>query len=553
MRICPGCLTRTESDICPKDGYRTVEEKFIKSREQDPLIGQVFDKRYRITELIGHGGMGSVYKALNVAMNQTVALKVMNRELVEDITQVKRFHQEAMASSRLTHPHTIKVFDFGQSEDGLLFIAMEYLDGKPVTRVMKEEGKQPWKRVEKIAFQVGQSLAEAHEKGIVHRDLKPDNIFLIDVIGEPDFVKVLDFGIAKFLSSGTGQVNLTKTGIIVGTPRYMSPEQARGEQLDFRSDLYSLGIIIYEMITGTPPFLGDTPMAVLMAHITQPPPKITQGLISMAVEHLILKLISKNREDRPSSTRDFLNLLQSVSTSQMHMPSFQISAREPEAKMQDEELPGTMILDSSPSMKNIETEKEKYLKKKEAKPDAATVYLPETISGEARLREAVSKSGERGETLYDFTEEAEISGASPLKKIGIIAGILLVGIAVLLILKPWEEKKDQSAEGTVSTGVVSGTDESVNTEEISEPSQQISSVSDIAEANDIITPSIVKVMIESNPSGADAYKDEKFIGKTPFALESDKDEMTIVFRKDGYAEKTLQTTIAEGVSVSVSL
>ena len=280
------------------------------------LIGRVFDSRYQITELIGRGGMGVVYKAIHIAMNQVVALKVLGKGMSNDDRNVQRFYQEARASSRLKHPNTIKVFDFGRSEEGHLYLAMEFLDGQTLTQLLRQEKVLPVRRAITIARQVAKSLGEAHMNGLVHRDLKPDNVFITRIYGEEDFAKVLDFGIAKFLEGSPDHENLTQAGLVCGTPLYISPEQALGRSLDGRSDLYSLGVILYEMVSGRPPFRAETPIALVMRHIHDQPPPMTEhnpGLvIPESLRSLIFKLLDKDREKRPATAEDVLKELDAI-------------------------------------------------------------------------------------------------------------------------------------------------------------------------------------------------------------------------------------------------
>ncbi len=280
------------------------------------LIGMVFDGRYQIVELIGKGGMGAVYKAIHLAMNQTVALKVLSQEALGDDTAVQRFYHEAKASSRLKHPNTIKVFDFGRSEEGHLYLAMEYLSGETLGALLRDEKVLPVGRTIKIVKQVLKSLGEAHEQGLVHRDLKPDNIFLTEVFGEADFVKVLDFGISKFVESSPDHESLTQAGLIPGTPLYVSPEQALGRPIDGRADLYALGVILYQMVTGRPPFKADSAVALVMKQIHDLPPdpnKFNPNLvIPDRLRKLIFSLLEKDPNNRPAKALDVYRELEAI-------------------------------------------------------------------------------------------------------------------------------------------------------------------------------------------------------------------------------------------------
>jgi serine/threonine-protein kinase len=279
------------------------------------LVGQpVANGRFVITDLLGFGGMGAVYEALQKNMNRKVALKLIP---THDPTIVARFEREALTISKLQHPNTITVFDFGQSEDGFLYLSMELLAGRTLTEEIKE-GPMPPKRAVHIASQMCRSLAEAHSAGIVHRDIKPDNIILIRVDDDPDVVKVLDFGIAKAVM-GEDDVQLTGDGRIIGTPRYMSPEQILAEPLDHRSDIYSLGCILFEMLCGAPPFQQSSTTALMISHTQDPPPPFAQqldtGLLSVlpgGLERVARRALAKQPDDRPKDCDQFREELEAA-------------------------------------------------------------------------------------------------------------------------------------------------------------------------------------------------------------------------------------------------
>ena len=237
----------------------------------DPLIGTVFDGKYVIDALIGVGGMGKVYRGRNLRTEHSIAIKTLMPELVHDESLVRRFEVEAKAASNLSHPNTIRVYDHG-NEGKLLWMVMELLDGISLERALNIERAIEPRRLIGLMRQVCASLAEAHGKGLIHRDLKPDNIFLNRAGGEADFVKVLDFGVAKLKDPKFGSEKLTQAGMIFGTPRYMSPEQARAKELDERSDIYALGVIMFECLTGKAPFEAADPIGVLVKHCNEPVP-----------------------------------------------------------------------------------------------------------------------------------------------------------------------------------------------------------------------------------------------------------------------------------------
>ncbi|MFW6023874.1 MAG: serine/threonine-protein kinase, partial [Myxococcota bacterium] len=235
----------------------------------DPLIGRVLEDRYRIVSVLGRGGMGVVYKVEHVHIGKLMATKLLAGELSRNKEVQKRFRREAEAASRLSHPNTVQIFDFGQSE-GLTYLVMEYVEGTDLGGVIKQSGGMDLVRAARICAQICASLAEAHACGIVHRDVKPENVMVTRARSDPDFVKVLDFGLAKLREGSDPTATVTRAGHIVGTPYYMAPEQIRGEAVDGRSDVYSVGAVLYRALTGAPPYWAPSPVGVLTKHLTEP-------------------------------------------------------------------------------------------------------------------------------------------------------------------------------------------------------------------------------------------------------------------------------------------
>ena len=293
----------TSEDVpeCPSEGCGG-KMLVLADTDEDPLIGSTVDGRYLVQSMLGQGGMGAVYKAHQKTMNRSIALKVLKKELSSDPQIVKRFLREVQATSVLRHPNTIAVYDFGQTPENLLYIAMEYLEGTPLSDKLKDEGPRSVDRALEIIQDTCCALHEAHQKGIVHRDLKPDNLFLA-TMGGKEVCKVLDFGIAK-LDTGDNQTQLTRSGLTVGTPPYMSPEQAEGRaEITSASDVYSLGCILFECLTGRPPFIGDSPVKILMDHCTSPPPPLREANpgveVPPGVEALVMQMLHKDHTQRP--------------------------------------------------------------------------------------------------------------------------------------------------------------------------------------------------------------------------------------------------------------
>ncbi len=289
---------------CPQCGAPLAVQAEVESH-----IGDTVAKKFRIEKLIGEGGMGRVYQARILALDKPVALKVLRGSLVAEPRTVARFRREAQAASRLSHPNSINVLDFGETDSGAYYIAMEWVDGKDLHAVLTKDWPLPEARVVRLVSQVLSALSDAHAAGIIHRDLKPENIMVQQLRDEPDFVKVLDFGIAKIVDPLTEDGPLTRVGFVCGTPEYMSPEQAGGGDLDARSDLYSVGILLYQLTTGVLPFVDPSGAVVATKQLTElpvPPSRRRPGaMISAGMERLILKALSKDPAARPQTADEF--------------------------------------------------------------------------------------------------------------------------------------------------------------------------------------------------------------------------------------------------------
>jgi serine/threonine protein kinase len=269
--------------------------------------------RYVVKERIGSGGMAQVYRGEHTTIARQVAIKVLAAAYSKHPATVVRFLQEARAASQVAHENVVEVTDFGETETGQPFIVMEYLAGESLAATMVAEGPFEWSRAQPILLQILAALCAAHDHRVIHRDMKPGNCFRIERMGTVDFIKVLDFGIAKVLrEDGTG-ITLTQQGTVMGTPDYMAPEQCRGTKVDARSDLYAVGVMAYEMLTGKLPFRADEAVDVMHMHVFEPPPPMREVAphveVPARVEALVRKVLAKDPDQRPASAGDLARAL----------------------------------------------------------------------------------------------------------------------------------------------------------------------------------------------------------------------------------------------------
>ena len=329
-RFCPICETPMDDAVCPVDGVPTVLRSEIDEEGQLLAAGTLIANRYRIEGLVARGGMGDVYGAVQTSMNRRVAVKTLLKDLQREPTLLKRFYREAKSASLVDHPNVVRIFDFGvDDETSVPFIAMEFLEGTTLTQVMRAEGPFPEARAASILVGVGRALAAAHAKGLVHRDLKPDNIQVQQLSDGEEHIKVFDFGIAKMQrAAGDTNKSMTEAGVAIGTPQYMSPEQAMGRRVDHRADLYSLGCILYEMVVGQPPFDGPEIMPILVDQAGTPPPLIppmlpTGRAPSPALVQLYEGLMHKEPEARPSTAKVVTRALRALARGERDVQAFE--------------------------------------------------------------------------------------------------------------------------------------------------------------------------------------------------------------------------------------
>lgn len=303
MKKCPKCGIEypDTNTLCPSDGVAL-------EKTDDAVLGKTLIGKYRVDEKLSEGGMGAVYRGTHVLMDKTVAIKVLRPSLAADEKIVARFSREARAASKISHPNAIAVTDIGESEDGIVFLVMEFLAGKTLKDVIRDEGPMSLERTVDIMKQVGDALKAAHDQGVVHRDLKSDNIMLISTPGE--HAKVLDFGIAKITEpEGEPNPDLTAPNLVIGTPQYMSPEQcSQSSHIDSRSDIYSFGIILYEMLVGHVPFAGESATMVMLKHLQDPVPSVRdeRNDIPPSIDKVISRALAKVPDNRYQSITDLL-------------------------------------------------------------------------------------------------------------------------------------------------------------------------------------------------------------------------------------------------------
>jgi len=321
MPVCPICRTPSEDGvlICPVDGTRLPQGS--------GLVGRTLAERYRILGRIGEGGMGTVYLCEHIALGKRMAVKVLRPEFSRDEELVRRFQHEARAASQIGQENIIDVFDFGHTDEGSAYFVMEALDGESLGRILHKEGALAMPRALPILMQICKALGAAHQRGIIHRDLKPENVFVVRREDGSDFVKVLDFGISKSALGSDGK-RLTRAGSIIGTPEYMSPEQAAATSVDHRSDIYAFGVVAYEVVTGRLPFQGETPLATLLKHQSEAPlsPRRLRSDLPMEVETLIMRALVKKPEGRQQSmaevAADLTRAMAAIDLDPLHTPVF---------------------------------------------------------------------------------------------------------------------------------------------------------------------------------------------------------------------------------------
>ncbi|NOY91805.1 MAG: protein kinase [Deltaproteobacteria bacterium] len=502
------------------------------AEKTDPLIGRVINGRFKIEALIARGGMGSVYKAEQQPLGRVIALKVLDPRYSgeEDPEFHQRFFLEASVAAKLTHPNTVTIFDYGRTEDEVYFIAMEYVEGPTLAQILKADGPMEPERAVGIAVQVARSLREAHGIGVIHRDLKPANILITQHGDHEDFAKVLDFGLVKNIES-EGE-DLTQQGIFMGSPKYMSPEQIRSGDVDGRTDVYSLGVVLYRMLTGRVPFQRQSQVQTLMAHCTDPVPPLSSEeiLIPEPLENVVVKALAKNPDERYASMNELVAALKQASQ----------GLGVPMAASGDYGLGSSGVMPVG---------------------DGVTPSGPLAVLGGTPsdgFMAAVTPSG-----AVEIPIDVEATGAGKGKLMAVLVLLLAAAGGAYLALSggtPVDTQADGSGAPTVDSRASQGaTHAPVAVEDPGAAGAQLPGTLEQvpAPAPDPVPLPRVQLTLTSDPPGAEVFLGERSYGTTPASVEWVGDsaapgrEVSFSFRLAGYRDRTITRTLTEDPEVSV--
>jgi len=516
------------------------QTSYLKS-EADPLINSVVADRYKVIKKLGEGGMGSVYLAQHTVLEKDMALKILHGEFARKQDLVERFMQEAKAASRIRHANVIEISDYGQTPDGMVFFVMEVLKGhdlhEEITRTKLAGQLLPWSRTKKIFLQVCSALSAAHSKGIIHRDLKPENIYLIEFLDDPDFVKLLDFGIAKLTdvsSNEEGARKLTKTGMLFGTPEYMSPEQARGEKVDHRVDIYAMGCILFQLITNQVPFIAENFMGVLSQHLTCDPPQIAPETLDQigaprAIAEIVDKALTKEPDTRWQTIDEMANAIREAcgdapvsSDKSIAMRAAGVTA--PGETTRKRPPTGTATPVMGVRAKNITGPQGS-----QTDPGAS-----QSQPGTARKRTAWTGQLKVPEVLDESKPQKKQPAGSKLPLI-IGAGVLLVGGIVGAVVVMGGKKDTPVGPGSGSA-IVAGSGSAVVTPPPQQPPPP---------PQEPALPAAVTIKVTSTPEGAlivDADNPKKDYGRTntSFTIPGSKDARRFKLVLKGYGDATIE-------------
>jgi serine/threonine-protein kinase len=481
----------------------------------DPLIGRVINDRFKINALIARGGMGKVYRAEQSPLGRVCAIKVLNPNYAgeHDPEFHKRFFLEASIASKLTHPNTVTIFDYGRTEDDIYYMAMEYLEGHTLHRAIREASHFPEERAAHIARQICRALREAHSLGVIHRDLKPANIFLVEHGDETDFVKVLDFGLVKNVSGDGKGEDLTQTGLFMGSPKYMAPEQIRGDKVDARTDIYALGIIMYEMITGKVPFDRPNSVNILMAHVNEEAPALRQMNpnvnVSPAIEDTVARCMAKDPDQRFRSMDEVLASLKRVGGGTMTATISGVGTgeyRSLSGSGSGPQVTSNGVSGANPAFLSPTTTSDPG-----SIPSPLAVPSDSPAAGAPLMSQPPGKSGSKGMLVA-----------------AVVGALAIAGIIGFVALRPTKPLTTPSANPT-STGATAPT------------SPTIPDNATAATPTTVTPPALVKVRVNTDPDGASVKEDGvELCSSTPCDLVykgSDADpsrDHKLSFTRNGY-------------------
>jgi serine/threonine-protein kinase len=547
--------------------------------EPDPLLGRVLNDRYRIVEAIGHGGMGRVYKAVQSPLDRVVALKILGAGHDRDPNFYKRFFLEASVTARLTHPNTITLYDYGRTDDGIFFIAMEFLDGRTLSQTIQSEGALAQERVIHIAQQICRSLREAHALGIIHRDLKPANVMLLRQQDDHDFVKVLDFGLVKFFSGEGPESDITNAGTFMGSPHYIAPEQARNQGPDQRCDIYSLGVLLYHMLTGRVPFTASAPVDIILKHLHDapvPPRELRPELaITPELEQIVLRCMAKGRDERFQSMDDLLVQLKAVRALLTGSSGPQaISTHQDTQPMKS--APAAVAQTPPTSQPGMRTPSQP-MGAMRATPSRGTAHLSgpppppleAIVEGEewswASRRRAVEEWARRQWAEKKRVAERWVEEHWETLRIAVPPALILIaGIATAVVVvqapSPVVEEVPQ-AEASVAGAAPAASSATAAAPAADAPTQIQPTQPLVPPAQApavVVAPAVAMTLVTltSTPSGAEVHDaGDKFLGTTPFDLKvPSKEPLQLTLRLHGYRATPVKRVVeGERMSLNVTM
>ncbi|MFO0596186.1 MAG: protein kinase [Myxococcaceae bacterium] len=555
LRIGDVLLTIQDTGVNAHARTRSGDAIPAVQRRSGPLAPQsVIDSRYRILGKIAEGGMGEVYKAEHVELGKQLAIKVMLPELSSDAEFVGRFKREAVASSRIGHPNIIDISDFGQTPDGRFYFVMEFVEGKTLVKYRKE-GAFRFERIVHVGLQIARALASAHAVSIIHRDLKPENIMLVQRPGQPDFVKVLDFGIAKVLGSGASGA-FTAVGSVVGTPQYMSPEQATAGVIDARSDIYALGLILHELVRGRPTFDGDSAVELMSRQIDTMPPALKSpwGTVPPALDRIIMQMLQKLPEERPASMEAVITALEAVASTPTP------TRTEPITAVDLPSLPPAAAAGKTPPVQatnlGVLTPPELPAPTQNLPPrpsPARNITMPPP--GETRLEKRTDGAGvvpavqpvARGTQAPARQPESavDLAAVRPNRTPLLIGLLLVIGVLIGAVAWTFRPTEETPPIKVVTTGPVTPTPTPTPTPVDTAP----------AKPDDKPPPAgTIKLTLEAVPDRVEVYEDDILLGMTPITISRPQATVTALrFELRGYAPLTRKVRFESDTALKVEL